>query len=93
MNRIRQMTELMHATRKEVSMRRKLVAYWASMIFVPACCDARPRQLVRRVLHQGEQPPSRTRCPSYQHSGKRQKANERACRPCHRVVSGIFERP
>lgn len=34
MNRIRQMTELMHATRKEVSMRRKLVAYWASMIFV-----------------------------------------------------------
>ena len=34
MNRIRQTIELMHATRKEVSMRRKLVAYWASMIFV-----------------------------------------------------------
>ena len=34
MNRIRQTIELMHATCKEVSMRRKLVAYWASMIFV-----------------------------------------------------------
>lgn len=34
MNRIRQMLELMRATRREVSMRRKLVAYWASMLFV-----------------------------------------------------------
>lgn len=34
MNRMRQTIDFMRATRREVSMRRKLVAYWASMLFV-----------------------------------------------------------
>lgn len=93
MNRIRQTIELMHATCKEVSMRRKLVAYWASMIFVLLAAMLILASLfgVFSIRESNLRHALDAHHASTVASVKKQ--NERACRPCHRVVSGIFERP